>query len=88
MKAVGLVELANINGNARLDVVLTPAELAGHTYKIASHKTPPTHATMIGLNTLWSGESRRSFTLWPPAIPTVTAKWTLPTPRCTRGLIG
>jgi hypothetical protein len=34
------VELADINGNGRLDIVLTPAELAGQTYKIAWYEAP------------------------------------------------
>jgi hypothetical protein len=34
------VELGDINGNGKLDIVLTPAELAGQTYKIAWYEAP------------------------------------------------
>ena len=34
------VELGDVNGNGRLDIVLTPAELAGQTYKIAWYEAP------------------------------------------------
>jgi hypothetical protein len=34
------VDLADISGNGRLDIVLTPAELAGQTYKIAWYEAP------------------------------------------------
>ncbi len=34
------VEVADVNGDGRVDVVLTPAELAGATYKIAWYQAP------------------------------------------------
>jgi hypothetical protein len=34
------VELGDINGNGKLDIVLTPAELAGQNYKIAWYEAP------------------------------------------------
>jgi hypothetical protein len=34
------VELADVNGDGRLDIVLTPAELAGQEYKIAWYEAP------------------------------------------------
>jgi hypothetical protein len=35
------VELADVNGDGRTDVVLTPAELRGESYKVAWYEAPP-----------------------------------------------